>query len=289
MTRALPPPPGRPDRETLLRLPRMPVQPCPTSVQRARAGGLLAVSAPVSGGGSEACGRAPRRRRSCVRGATPRPRWSSCRARTATAGAPRPAGARPATPAAPRLPPLGRPPPPSGRRHPAVSVRVLQPPHNGRRQPRRGDLPSSQERVGECGLDSRHRACGSGRITCVSVRKWMAASSMLMFVTRWECMPRCVTGGARAAADSSDEDDASWHGSWAHVPMPTWDVPGAGAGAGAGRCATRCAGAGGRARQSGEQRPVRGARGRTRRGGLWRRRAHGRRARGRRVGAVHRS
>ncbi len=44
-------------------------------------------------------------------------------------------------------------------------------------------------------------------------------------------MPRCVTGGARAAADSSDEDDASWHGSWAHVPMPTWDVPGAGAGA----------------------------------------------------------
>jgi len=62
----------------------------------------------------------------------------------------------------------------------------------------------------------------------------MAASSMLMFVTRWECMPRCVTGGARAAADSSDEDDASWHVSWAHVPMPTWDVPGAGAGAGAG-------------------------------------------------------
>jgi len=44
-------------------------------------------------------------------------------------------------------------------------------------------------------------------------------------------MPRCVTGGARAAADSSDEDDASWHGSWAHVPMPTWYVPGAGAGA----------------------------------------------------------
>lgn len=29
------------------------------------------------------------------------------------------------------------------------------------------------------------------------------------------------------AADASDGDDAGWQSSWAHVPMPTWNVGGA--------------------------------------------------------------
>lgn len=44
-------------------------------------------------------------------------------------------------------------------------------------------------------------------------------------------MPRFATSFRDAvggwAADASDEDEAGWHSSWAHVPLPTWNVGGA--------------------------------------------------------------